>query len=130
MKASVQYNDFKGTVAADISDFLGGPSNGDDLRSIGKYFNLNEDRFTIVGLSVYGTTNFYVSLICVDKERSSEEKEHIVSMSYDIENEREILGILFKRLHIVLHDRYDSKYPSLEYDEEVRFSDFHETEED
>lgn len=130
MKASVQYNDFKGTVAADISDFLGGPPNGDDLRSIGKYFNLNEDRFTIVGLSVYGTTNFYVSLICVDKERSSEEKEHIVSMSYDIQNEREILGILFKRLHIVLYDRYDSKYPSLEYDEEVRFSDFHETEED
>jgi hypothetical protein len=28
MKAHTQYNDFKGTVAADISDLLGGPGSG------------------------------------------------------------------------------------------------------
>jgi len=34
MKAEVQYGDFKGTVAADIADFLGGNS----LESISKTF--------------------------------------------------------------------------------------------
>ena len=127
MKADVQYNDFKGTVSADISDALGGIG-GDDLESIGRYFNLNAERFKIVGLSLYGTDGFYVSLICVDKERSTDQREHVVSMSCDIDDEKEILDILFKRLHIVLHDKFDDKYPNLKYDEEVNFSDFHETE--
>lgn len=128
MKADVQYNDFKGTVAADISDFLGGPGS-DDLNSIGKYFGLNQDRFEIIGLSIYGTKNFSISLICVDKERSDENNEHIVSMSVDYEEGNEILDQLFKRLHIVLHNKFDDKYPDLGYNEEVNFSDFHETEE-
>ena len=51
-------------------------------------------------------------------------------MSYDEENEREIIDILFKRLHIVLHNKFDTKYPQLDYDEEVRYTDFHETEEE
>jgi hypothetical protein len=129
MKADVQYNDFKGTVSADISDALGGMGS-DDLETIGRYFNLNAERFKIVGLSLYGTDGFYISLICVDKEKSTEQKEHIVSMSCDIDNEKEILDILFKRLHIVLYDKFDEKYPNLNYDEEVNFSDFHETEEE
>ena len=127
MRASVQYNDFKGTVAADISDFLGG-AGSDDLKSIGNYFNINEDRFKIVGLSIYGTDSFYISLICVDKDKSTTEKEHIVSMSIEIEDEKKILDILLKRLHIVLHDKFDDKYSNMEYDEEVRYSDFHDTE--
>ena len=126
MKANVQYNDFKGTVAADISDFLGGPE-GDDLIIIGKYLNLDQDRFTVVGLSIYGTADFSISLICVDKNKSTADKEHIVSMSCEIENKKEILGILFKRVHIVLHDKFDEKYSEMEYDEEVRFSEFHGT---
>ena len=129
MKSNVQYNDFRGTVAADISDALGGVG-GDDLKGLVKYFNLDEDRFKIVGLSIYGTDNFYISLICVDKEKSTEEKEHIVSMSYDIEDEKDILNILFKRLHIVLHDKFDEKYANIKYDEEVRYSDFHKTEDE
>lgn len=35
-----------------------------------------------------------------------------------------------KGLHIVLHDKFDSKYPQLDYDEELRYTDFHETEEE
>ncbi len=128
MKASVQYNDFKGTVATDISDFLG-RAGSDDLKSIGNYFNLNEDRFNIVGLSIYGTESFYISLICVDKEKSTTEKEHIVNMSIEIEDEKIILDILLKRLHIVLHDKFDEKYPNIEYDEEVRYGDFHDIKE-
>ncbi len=129
MKARVQYNDFTGTVAADISDGLGG-AGGDDIKGLAKIFNLNQERFTPIGISLYGTDGFSVSILCVDKEKSTADKEHLVSMSYDVENEREITDILFKRLHIVLHDKFDNKYPDLDYDEEVRYSDFHESEEE
>lgn len=126
MKADVQYNDFKGTAAADISDFLGSKY-GDYLESFGKHFKIDENRFRVVGISIYGIDNFYISLICVDKVKSTEKKEHIVSMSIEIENEKDILDFLFKRLHIVLHSKFDEKYKNLDYDEEVRYEDFHES---
>ena len=126
MKANVQYNDFIGTAAADISDGLGGDG-GDDMKGLAKFFDLDEDRFTPIGISLYGTIGFSVSILCVDKEQSTDEKEHIVSMSYDVEKEGKIIDILFKRLHIVLHNKFNNKYPNLDYDEEVRYSDFHET---
>lgn len=129
MKAQVQYNDFLGTVAADISDGLGGVQ-GDDLESIGKYFNLDESRFKIVGLSIYGTNEFSISLICIDKNKSSDKKEHLVSMLCEVDDEKEILDILFKRLHLVLYDRFDDKYVNMDYDSEVRFSDYHHEEEE
>jgi predicted nuclease with TOPRIM domain len=129
MKADVSYNDFKGTVAADISDALSKYA-GDTLKSIGRYFKLDEKRFDIIGLSIYGTEDFSISLLCVDKNKSRDGQEHIVSMMYDIDDSKENLDILFKRLHIVLHERFDEKYPDLRYTEEVRFSDFHEVQEE
>lgn len=126
MKADVQYNDFIGTAAADISDFLGSKY-GDDLESFGKYFKIDEIRFKVIGVSIYGTDSFYISFLCVDKQKSTEEREHIVSMSIDIENEKEILDFLFKRLHIVLHSKFDDKYPSMKFDEEVKYTDYHES---
>jgi len=127
MKARVSYNDFLGTAAADISDSLG-DIGGDDLSKLVKYFNLDEKRFKIVGLSIYGPGEPYISLICVDKEKSTDQKEHIVSMSYDLEIESDIMDRLFKRLRIVLHDKHDKEYVNRDYDEEVRFSEFHNTE--
>lgn len=129
MKADVQYNDFIGSVAADISDALSRYA-GDTLKSIGRYFKLDEKRFDIIGLSIYGTDDFSISLLCIDKNKSKDGKEHIVSMMYDIGDDKENLDILFKRLHIVLHQNFDDKYPELRYNEEVRFSDFHESSED
>ena len=126
MKADVQYNDFNGSVAADISDALSKYA-GDTLKSIGRYFKLDEKRFEIIGLSIYGTDDFSISLLCVDKQKSNDTKEHIVSMMYDLGDDKENLDILFKRLHIVLHQKFDEKYPDLSYNEEVRFSDFHDT---
>lgn len=126
MKADVQYNDFVGTAAADISDFLGSKF-GDDLDSFRKYFKIDETRFKVIGISIYGTDCFYISFLCVDKQKSTEVKEHIVKMSIDIKKEKEILDFLFKRLHIVLHSKFDDKYPNVSYDEEIRFSDFHKT---
>jgi hypothetical protein len=127
MKADVQYNDFIGTAAADISDFLGSKF-GDSLESFGKYFKIDENRFKVIGISIYGTDSFYISFLCVDKRKSTEEKEHIVTMSMEIKDEKEILDFLFKRLHIVLHSRFDNIYPSLDYDEEVSYENFHEIE--
>ena len=127
MIANTHYNDFKGTVSADIPDMSCG-SGGDDIKSLARIFNLNLSRFKPVGISLYGTNGFSVSLICVDKEKSTEEKEHIVSMSCKVETEKKIIDTLFKRLHIVLHNRFDDKYPNLDYDEEVNYSDFHEME--
>jgi hypothetical protein len=127
MKADVQYNDFVGTAAADISDFLGSKF-GDDLESFGKYFKIDETRFKVIGISIYGTDEFGISFLCVDKQRSTEENEHIVKMSMDIEDDKEILGFLFKRLHIVLHSKFDNKFPSLDYYEEVNYIDYHDTE--
>jgi hypothetical protein len=46
---------------------------------------------------------------------------------YDVNDGKENLDMLFKRLHIVLHERFDEKYPDLRYNEEIRYSDFHET---
>lgn len=129
MKADVQYNDFIGTAAADISDSLGSKY-GDYLESFGKYFKIDEGRFEVVGISIYGTDEFYISLICIDKQKSTADKEHIVSMLIEIDEPREILDFLFKRLHIVLHGKFDEKYKNLSYDEEVRYSDFHETREE
>ena|SRR5690554_397395 len=127
MKANVQYNDFIGTAAADISDNLGSKY-GNHLDSFGKYFNLDGERFKVIGISIFGTDSFQISLMCIDKQRSTKYEEYIVKMSMPLENEKDILDFLFKRLNIVLHYKFDKKYEDLDYDEEVRYSDFHETE--
>ena len=67
-------------------------------------------------------------MLCVDKNKSKDGQEHIVSMMYDIGDNKENLDILFKRLNIVLHEKFDERHPDLNYNEEVRFSDFHEAE--
>ncbi|MFA5417690.1 MAG: hypothetical protein WC341_04445 [Bacteroidales bacterium] len=129
MIANVTYNDFIGTVATDISDRLG-RAGVDNIKGIAKFFHLDEERFKPVGISLYEIDGFHISLLCVDKEKSTEEKEHIVSMSCEVDNEKEIIDILFKHLSIVLYDKFDNKYPELDYDEEVRYRDFHKTEEE
>jgi hypothetical protein len=117
MRASVQYGDFKGTVEADISDHL----HGAGLDTIAKHFKLDTERFKIVGLSIYGTDEFDVSFLCIDLQESTAEKEVIVNLSMSTLDNPITLDVLFKRLHIVLHNRFDDKYlnPTLEYDKEL-----------
>ena len=126
MVADTQYNDFRGSASADISDSIG-QAGGDDLKGFSKFFELDETRFRLIGISLYGPDEFSISLLCIDLERSSSQKEHIVSMMYDMSSTSNLIGRLFKRLHIVLHNKFDEKYPSLDYNEEVRYSDFHES---
>ena len=122
MRAKVQYTDFKGTAAADISDVFG-KLPGDDIEGLATYFNIDENRFTPIGLTVNFTERLYISILCVDKERSTDEKEYIVKMSCKVQEY--ILDKLFKRLQIVLYDKHDNKYPELDYDEQVNYEDFH-----
>ncbi len=121
MKAEVQYNDFKGNVAADISDFLG----GNNLNSISKHFDLDTNRFKLVGISIYGTTEFHMALRCVDLEKTTDEKEYIVDLSVDLEGKNP-LELLFKRLYISLHEAHDRKYldPELDSDSESEFGEY------
>lgn len=128
MKASVQYNDFRGTAAADMSDAISVNFGGDNLESFANFFKLNKERFKIIGISFYGRESPSISLLCVDLEKSQNGKEHIVSMSVEWTYERHPLEVLFKRFDVVLHQKYDEKYPQLHYHEEVRFENFHDIE--
>lgn len=130
MKASVQYNDFKGTAAADISDSISVNFGGDTLESFSNFFKIDKKRFKIVGISFYGTDRPSISLLCVDLVQSNKDKEHIVSMSLDWNHKKHPLEVLFKRFDVVLHEKFDDKYPLLDYNEEIRYEDYHETEED
>ena len=124
MKASTTYNDLIGTSGANISNLN---TKFNKLEELADYFKIDKKRFKAVGLSIYGPSNDYeefcVKFICVDKQKSTEEKEHIVQILIDDEYDN-ILGLLFETLHIVLYDQFDSKYPELNYDEETFLSKY------
>jgi len=123
MIAKVKYNDFTGSAAADIVDNIA-PHYQDKLQNIGRFFKLNSERFKVVGISITGTTALFISLICIDKEKSTDNKEHIVEMSCGPDFSSEILNSIFKRLKIVLFDNNESNYQFVERDEMLELSDF------
>lgn len=115
MKADVQYNDLIGTVAADIADFS---SPDCDLSGLAKNYKIDTERYNPVGMSLYGPSNFNLSFLCIDKEKSTESKAHIVRINvYDIDEVD--LEVLFKRLHIVLYNKFEEKYQDQDYDETI-----------
>ncbi|MBB1148945.1 MULTISPECIES: hypothetical protein [unclassified Myroides] len=132
MKAKVQYNDFKGTVAADISDMIA-VNKGNYISSIGEYFDVDQERFKVVGVSLQGIQDFELTMLCIDKEKSTPFKEHLVKMKFDLdaEGQKQMLGLLFKRLNVVLFDsgENENEYANDNYDEVVNYADFHQKEE-
>ena len=101
MKAEVQYNDFVGTTAADISDFQ---SLEDYLRSK----NVDVERYTPVGVrfdSSYSKCGF--EFICIDNE-NPEGKRVIIGFEEEL-TLKEFFN-LFKRLEIVLVERYSKDF--------------------
>ena len=87
------------------------------------YFGTDQTRFKAVGLSLYGIDNSYVSFICVDNNRSTAEKEHLVTISIDKTKHEKIQELIFKRLHIVLFDnKDDEKYLDHQLDEQYSLS--------
>lgn len=123
MKADVSYNDFKGTAAADIADYLGSKSTN-DIDGLANKFNIDTSKLKPIGLSIFGTDNFNISLICVDIEKSTNEKEHIVKMSFN-ESKKASLNDIFKRFEVILYNKHDSKYPNIDGYEEVNYEDYH-----
>ena len=93
MKASVQYNDFVGRSAADISDFQ-------NLYAYLEQNDVNTKRYRPIGVEFYtGNTNDVVnfSVICIDEEG---EKTKAVKISFEHKTIQDVIS-LFKRLCVV-----------------------------
>lgn len=117
MKAYTQNNDFQGSAAAD----------GDSLRLITDFLELDRSRFELIGLSIHGTDGNSVALLCVDKEKPRSPKEHIISLKLNKKQSRKVLNECLKDLHVVLHKAGDAKYLNNELvqNEENMFSKYH-----
>ena len=108
MKPSVQYNDRKGHAAADIANI--------DYNQIAELCNLGE-RYTIIGISLYGTDEISVSLICKDNEQSTDDKEILVDVYPAVEL---AVGDVFERLNVTINITNNAIYdnPNLDTDRE------------
>lgn len=97
MEASVQYNDFKGTAAADISD---GYISFDDYLSK-KFKKYDKSRYSCKGLDIFFSYDdlINVEFICNDKKL---QKDVVLSPSKDM-TISEVLK-LFKRFDIIIGD--------------------------
>lgn len=95
MKADVQYNDYIGTAAADMSDF--------DCNSILSYLkqkDINDDRYEFLGISFYasgdaGGASF--DFICRDKEDGT-----VKNFAFEKEQSVDEFLKFFKRFNVVL----------------------------
>ena len=96
MKASVQYNDIIGTVAADVSDWYSNSLQCFLKKSFAAY---DADRYSCRGCTAYigGSEKVYVSFICLDRE-SNEFVKFRSQQSWSFED----FFNLFKRFEIVI----------------------------
>jgi len=117
MKATVQYNDFVGSAAADISDHF-------SLNDFLKERNVDTERYNAIGAEFYcGYSDFFsVYIICVDKDRSTDEKRYLVNIGFEKKITKDEFFDLFKRFNVVITQKY-GKYESQEIEESIRFDD-------
>jgi hypothetical protein len=117
MKASVQYNDFKGSSAADISDHT-------TLNGFLESRGVNIDRYNAVGAQFYaGYSDFFsASIICKDNQLSTDTKKHIVSIGFENELSKEEFFELFKRFNVIITERFGG-YENLEIEEAITIND-------
>ncbi|WP_298151580.1 hypothetical protein [Flavobacterium sp.] len=119
MKASVQYNDRIGHASADIS--------GINYDQIAEQCNLGA-RYTIIGISLYGTDDISVSLLCRDNEESTDQNEILVNVYPSVEL---AVGDVLERLNVTVNITHNASYddPNLDTVREVTIED-NEDEED
>ncbi|OJV32035.1 MAG: hypothetical protein BGO29_00945 [Bacteroidales bacterium 36-12] len=117
MKADVQYNDFVGTSAADISDF----SHLNDFLSAR---GVDTSRYDSIGARFYAgySHSFSASIICVDKETSTPNNPYIVTIRFENKFEKDEFFDLFKRFNVVILKKYGG-YKDREIDEDIVFDD-------
>jgi hypothetical protein len=113
MKAEVQYNDFIGTAAADISDHA-------DLNKFLEKKGIDTETYESFGASFYsGYSDFFsASIICRDKSKS--DKPYIVEFNFDITKDE--FFELFKRFNVVITEKYGI-HSEREIDERINIYD-------
>lgn len=96
MKASVQYNDFVGTSAADISDFQ-------NLEDVLVEWGVDTNRFHPVGVTFNtgDTGHCFFSILCKDETRADDK---IVKVSYYKDSGYSLKDVmkLFKRFEVIV----------------------------
>lgn len=94
MQASVQYNDYRGTVAADMSDYA---FLSDYLRNRG----VDVERYEPIGVRFYSGYSQFVSVnfICIDHQ--SDDRK-VVTLEFEKKLSVPEFLDLFKRLEIIL----------------------------
>lgn len=117
MEASVQYNDFIGSAAADFSDHT-------DLNKFLSSRGVDTERYEAIGASFYSgySDSFSASIICIDKENSTDEKKYVTKIGFENEFTRDEFFDLFKRFEVVITQKHGN-YENLEIDEEFYFDD-------
>ena len=122
MKASVQYNDYIGTAAADISDHT-------NLKKFIASRGIDPERYYPIGASFYaGYDSLTGSIICIDNEKSTEAKKHIVEISFEKSFDKDEFFNLFKRFHVMVSAKH-SGFQDHDIDEEITIDDRAEEEE-
>ncbi len=99
MKASVQYGDFKGTSAADISDH-------ENLEAVLGRLGVDTARYKPVGVRFYsGYKDFFSgSIIALDQNQSSDKEPYLIEIN--LQFSRDDFFDMFKRLDVVLLSRF------------------------
>lgn len=99
MKATVQYNDFVGTAAADIRDGL-------DLSEYIMRKGVDTKRYEPIGAEFFSGEHFFrAHIICVDKFAEDSKKAVKFSFKEDLSDE-EFFG-LFKRFRVIITKKYE-----------------------
>jgi len=116
-KAQVQFNDFVGSAAADISDHS-------DLKKFLVLRKVDVERYEPVGASFYSgyNHNCNASIICLDRIRSSEGRPYLVDISFEGDFDSADFFNLFKRFNVMITSKTRGYY-QIEISEEIVFDD-------
>ena len=91
-QANVQYNDFKGTAAADIADFS-------NLEVFLKSKGVDTNRYNPVGVDFFSSDDSCsYGVICKDKEANNK----LVEIRFESKGSYDEFFSLFKRLNVIL----------------------------
>lgn len=113
MKPSVNYGDKIGHAVADIA--------GINYEEIARRCNLGE-RYSIIGISLYGVKDIQVTLLCKDNKESTPDNEVLVKVYPNIDlTIRDVLERLNVTINITNDRRYDD--PNLDTVREVTIGD-------
>lgn len=113
MRATVQYEDFIGSAAADISDHF-------SLAEFLQQHNVDTERFQAIGAEFYSgySDYFSVSVICIDSDHSNDDKKHLVSISFENDITKDEFFDLFKRFNVVITKKFGN-YDRCEINERI-----------